>query len=125
MRLIGAWSHAVIDYLMVIFLIIGPSVAGFAGRQATMAYVLAVTLFILALLTRFPLGILKIVRFPLHGAVELLLALLVLVLPWLANFARGVHSRNFFVFIGFLMLVIWLMTDFRGLRNRQPMNQAQ
>ncbi len=125
MRLIGAWSHAIIDYLMVILLIIGPSVAGFAGRQATLAYVLAATLLILALLTRFPLGVLKVVRFPLHGAVELLLAIMIFILPWLANFARGVHSRNFFLFVGFLMLVIWFMTDFRGLRTSSPTNQAQ
>ncbi len=121
MRLIGAWSHSIIDYLMVILMVIGPSVWGFAGRQATLAYVLAATLFILTLLTRHPLGVMKIVRFPLHGAVELLLVLLLLILPWLANFARGVHSRNFYVGIGVLMLAVWFMTDFRGLRG----NRAQ
>ncbi len=125
MRLIGIWSHAIIDYLMVIILIIGPSVAGFVGRQATMAYLLAATLLILALLTRFPLGVAKIIRFPLHGAIELMFAVLLLVLPWLANFARGIHSRNFFLLFGVVMLVIWFMTDFRGLRNRPATNQAQ
>jgi hypothetical protein len=118
MRLIGAWSHAIIDYLLVIFLFIGPSVAGFSGRQATMCYVLAWTLLVLALLTRYPLGALKALRFPLHGAVELLLAAMLLILPWLADFARGIKSRNFFVLIGLVMLIIWFMTDFRGIRER-------
>jgi hypothetical protein len=38
-------------------------------------------------------------------------------LPWLANFSAGVHSRNFFVLIGLLIGVIWLLTDYRGLRS--------
>ena len=125
MRLIGAWSHAIIDYLMVMILIVGPGVAGFAGRQATMAYVLAATIFILAVLTRFPLGVIKVLRFSVHGAVELAIALMILILPWLANFAHGIHSRNFYVLIALMMLAIWLMTDFRGLRDHPPANQAQ
>ena len=124
-RLIGAWSHAILDYLMVIILIFGPGVAGFAGRQATMSYVLAAILLVLALLTRFPLGLLRVIRFAVHGALELVIAILILILPWLANFAKGIHSRNFFVLIGLLMLAFWFMTDFRGLRGQPPSNQAQ
>lgn len=117
-RSIGARSHGIIDYLMVIVLTIGPTVAGFAGRQATLAYVLAVTLLLLAVLTRFPLGVVKVVSFPTHGAIELLIGLLLLILPWLANFARGIHSRNFYVTIALLLLLIWFLTDFRGVRDR-------
>lgn len=121
MRLIGAWSHSIIDYLIVILMLIGPTVWGFSGRQAGFAYVLAAALFILTFLTRHPLGVVKIVRFPLHGAVELLLVALLFALPWLANFSRGVHSRNFYLGIAALMLAVWFMTDFRGLRE----NRAQ
>ena len=121
MRLIGAWSHSIIDYLIVILMLIGPTVWGFNGRQARFAYILAITLLVLTVLTRHPLGIMKFLRFPLHGAVELLLGLLLLALPWLANFSRGVHSRNFFLGIAALMLAVWFMTDFRGLRE----NRAQ
>src|SRR5438034_10350010 len=117
-RSIGAWSHGIIDYLMVILLVIGPSVVGFAGRQATLAYVLAAVLFALAFLTRFPLGAIRHVGFATHGFVELLLGVLLVILPWIANFSRGIHSRNFYVLIGVLMLVVWALTDFRGVRDR-------
>ncbi len=100
---------------MAIIFAAGPSFAGFAGRQATYAYLLAAVLFVLGLL-----GLLKIIRLVIHGAIELLLALLILFLPWLANFSRGVHSRNFFVLVAVLMLAIWFMTDFRGVRDRAP-----
>ena len=117
-RTMGNWSHAICDYAMVILLAMGPSIAGFTGRQATWSYLFAVLLLVLTLATRSPLGIFKIVSFPLHGAVELLLALLLLVLPWLANFSNGVHSRDFYVATAILMLALWFLTDFRQKRGR-------
>ena len=117
MRLIGAWSHAIIDYALVTFMFIGPSIAGFTGPQATMAHTLGWTLLVLSLLTRYPLGVLRAIRFPVHGVVEVLIALMFLILPWLANFAKGIHSRNFYVLISLVMLVICFMTDFRGRRD--------
>jgi hypothetical protein len=117
LRSIGSWSHGIIDYAMVVLLFIGPRMIGFSGRQATFCYILAVVHLALTLLTRFPLGVLKIVGFPLHGAVEFLAAIVVLALPWIAAFARGVLSRNFFVSIGLLLFFVWLLTDYRGLRG--------
>ena len=104
---------------MVVILAIGPTVAGFTGPQATLTYVLAAVLFVLTIFTRFPLGVLKVIGFPTHGAIECLIGVLLVVFPWLANFARGTLSRNFFVLIGVLLLVIWALTDFRGMRNRR------
>ena len=116
-RSIGAFPHGVIDYLMVVILVIGPGVAGFRGHQATLCYLLAAVHFALTILTRFPLGVLKYIGFPIHGAIEFVVGLLLIVLPWIASFARGVLSRNFFVAIGALILLIWFLTDYRGLRS--------
>src|ERR1051326_4194606 len=114
MRVLGAFSHGVIDYLMVIFLVIGPRIAGFTGRQATMCYGLAVVHFLLTVITRFPLGVLKTLPFWLHGSIEIIVAVLLVILPWLAGFSAGVHSRNFFVAIGVLIALIWALTDYRS-----------
>lgn len=115
-RSIGAIAHGIIDYALVIFLILGPSLAGFRGRQATICYVLAALHLALTLITRFPLGAVKALRLSLHGAIELIVGLLMIVLPWLASFSAGIRSRNFFVAIGLLVVVIWYLTDYRGLR---------
>ena len=112
MRLIGKWSHLVIDVVFIILLVAGPSYAGFAGRQADLTWVLAGAMFMLVAFTLF-----KLLRFPFHGAIEILIALLILIFPWIANFARGVHSRNFYLFTGIFMLAIWVMTDFRSVRS--------
>ena len=111
-RSIGAVSHGILDYALAIILAAGPSVAGFTGRQALWCYLFAVVLFVLALLTQA-----KFVRLPVHGAVEMLLAILLILMPWIGNFSRGVKSRNFYVAVGVLMIVLWALTDFRGRRG--------
>ena len=103
---------------MVVLLAAGPSIGGFAGRQAVFAYLLAAALFLLAIGTRSPLGVFKAVSLAVHGAIELVFILLLLTLPWIANFSRGVLSRNFYVAMAVLMLVLWFLTDFRGVRTR-------
>jgi hypothetical protein len=119
-RSIGAVSHGIIDYALAILLAAGPSIAGFTGRQATWSYLFAGVLFAMAVVTRYPLGIVKILGLAVHGFVELLIAISLIAAPWFGNFARGVLSRNFFVTIGLMMLVFWFLTDFRGVRDRPP-----
>ena len=125
MKVLGAFSHGVIDYLMVIILAIGPGVAGFTGKPAaTMCYALALVHFLLTIITRFPLGVLKTLPFWLHGTVEIVVAVLLVILPWLANFpagVKGIAARNFFVAIGVLIAVIWALTNYRsGGREAAP-----
>jgi hypothetical protein len=121
MRVIGPLAHGIIDYAMVIILAMGPTVAGFRGKQALICYALAFVHFLLTIITRFPLGVSKALPFPMHGAIELVVSIMLIVLPWLANFSAGVNSRNFFVAIGLMILIIWLLTDFR---SRRPAGRA-
>ncbi len=115
---IGAVSHGILDYAIAILLIIGPSVAGFAGVKATWAYIFGGLLFVMALLTRYPLGVIKIVGLALHGFVELLLIACLIGAPWFGSFTNGVTSPRFYWMIGLMMLVLWALTDFRGVRDR-------
>ena len=119
-RSIGAVSHGIIDYALAILLAAGPTIAGFNGRQATWAYLFAAVLFVLAVMTRYPLGIVRVIGLGIHGFVELVLACCLIAAPWYGNFIAGVHSRNFYWMMGLVMLVLWALTDFRGIRNRPP-----
>jgi hypothetical protein len=117
-RSIGAVSHGIIDYALAILLLAGPSVAVFAGSKATWAYIFGGVLLAMAILTRYPLGIVKIIGLRIHGFIELLLAICLIAAPWYGNFTSGVTAPRFFVMLGLLMLVLWFLTDFRGVRDR-------
>src|SRR5437762_6751140 len=111
-RSIGSVSHGILDYALAIILAIAPSTIHFAGRQALWCYLFAALLILMAVLTQA-----KFLRLAIHGVVELVLACLIVVLPWVAGFERGVLSRDFYVAIGLLMIVLWALTDFRGRRG--------
>jgi hypothetical protein len=117
-RAIGPHSHAVLDYAFVIFLFIGPQMIGFVGRQARFCWILGAVHLLLTLTSRQPLALFRIVGMPLHAVLELAAGVLLLVLPWIADFSRGVLSRNFFTGIALLYLIVWFFTDYRGLRSR-------
>lgn len=118
MKVIGPLVHGVLDYLTVVLFAIAPSVVGFSGKQAIICYALAIIHLLLTLVTRFPLGALKIVGLPIHGGIEAIVSLLLIALPWIAGFSNGILSRNFYVCIGLLIGLIWLLTDYRNLRGR-------
>ena len=111
-RSIGPISHAILDYAFAVLIAIAPRVVGFGGRQAMWCYIFAALMLALALLTQF-----RLVGFVSHGIVELTLAIVMLVLPWVAGFSRGVLSRNFYLFMGLLLIALWALTDFRGVRS--------
>ena len=114
MYFINSTAHGVLDYLTVVIFAVGPTMAGFSGRQATICYLLAVVHLLLTLITRFPLGVWKTVPLPLHGSVELIVSLFLVALPWIAGFSAGVLSRNFFVAMGLVVFLVWLISDYRG-----------
>ena len=118
-RSIGPAMHGVLDYLFVILLAIGPGVTGFAPStaQAKFCWAIAALLLIVSLLTRYPLGVKKIVGFVSHAIIEMAIVVALLVLPWTRSFSSGVLSRDFFITIGVLLAVIWALTDFRNLRG--------
>jgi hypothetical protein len=118
MRSIGPGMHGVIDYASVIILAVAPRVTGFTGKQAWICYALAVVHLALTILTRFPLGWVKAIGFPIHGAIEFLVSILLIAMPWMANFSRGVLSTRFFVYFGVLLFVIWFLTDYRNVRGK-------
>jgi len=123
-RTLGAVSHGIIDYVLAILLLFGPEIGRFTGRQAILCRILAALLFLLALLTRYPLGVFRQIGFVSHGIIELLLGVVVLVVPWTRGFSQGVLSRRFFVAMALLILVVWVLTDFRAIRGRAAGREA-
>lgn len=115
LRLLSPKTHGFLDYLIALFFFVGPHVTGFAqGRAATFSTMIGVAFLLLAIITRTPAGFFKTLPFSVHGAIELFIAVLLVILPWLAAFASGVKSRNYFLFMGLIVGMLWLVTDFRA-----------
>lgn len=116
MNFLSPRIHGILDYLTAGMFALAPTYLQAEGSQvAIMAcYVVAGTLLLVSLLTRYPLGALRVIPFPVHGKIEFLAAAGLCALPWLGGFDGLPLSRAFFLYSGLSLLTLWLITDYRG-----------
>ena len=110
---ISARVHGVLDYAVVAVFLNAPMVFGF--RQtigAAIAYWLTGIHLLMTGLTDFPLGAFKWIPFKIHGAIELVAGLFVLIAPWIFGLSALANARNFFVAMGVIILVVVALTDY-------------
>lgn len=121
---ISARVHGVLDYVAVAAFLNAPLVLGFKHTTASViAYWLCGIHLLLTGCTDFPLGAFKWIPFRIHGAIELVAGLFVVVAPWIFSFGNLPGARNFFVVMGLIILVIAALTDYAArveLPARQP-----
>ncbi len=111
MKILSPKIHGYLDFLTVIIFALAPTVFGFDGLPATISYILAVVHLLLTLATAFPLGIVKIVPLLVHGGIELIVAVALVILPFILGFTEA--ARNFFIGIGIVIFIVWLISDCR------------
>jgi len=114
MQILSPRGHGYVDYLVVIGFFSGPRVFEFDGVAATIAYVLAGAHLVLTLATAFPLGLVRIVPFPLHGIIEFFVGVVLLGLPWAAGFSGNEMAKLFFLCAGATVILAFLVTDYRA-----------
>jgi hypothetical protein len=113
MRIIDARVHGLLDLAFVLIFLLAPLVYGLGGSPAAISYALAAVHLVLTLLTRYPMGLRKVISFVAHGIVELLVGVFLVILPTIVGYAPGSPARRFYTLIGAVILVIWILTDYR------------
>lgn len=113
MRILDARVHGLLDLALVVIFLLAPLVYGLGGSPAAIAFLLAAVHLILTLLTRFPMGLSKLIPFWVHGLIELFVGVFLVILPTIAGYAPGSPARRFYTVIGAVILVIWVLTDYR------------
>jgi hypothetical protein len=109
---ISARAHGVLDYATVAAFLNAPLVLGFGGTPAVIVYWLAGIHLLMTGCTDFPLGVFKWIPFKIHGAIELVAAVLLIVAPWIFGFSDVYVARNFFVALAVIIFVVVAFTDY-------------
>lgn len=119
-KLLPAWFHAFADYAVGILLIaVALAVNGSAGAVATGVVVGAVVLLVSAL-TRYPLGIKKVLPFTVHSAGDYLAAALLIVAPFALGFAGAEGGiAAFYTVMGVAVLAVSLITNYQYSPKRE------
>ena len=114
MRFISARIHGMLDFVVVLLFLLGPLVMGLGGSPAAISYTLAVVHLLMTLMTRFPAGRWKTIPFFVHGIVELIVGIALLILPSFEGYSPGSPARQFYLAMGAVILVVWALTAYRG-----------
>src|SRR5690348_11331327 len=88
--------HGVLDYLWSLVYWFAPEMLGFADDQAATVFskIRAGSMVPAGLMTRYELGLIKIIPFNVHLLLDLGGALVGLAAPWLLGFAKNEKARN-------------------------------
>ena len=123
-KFLPAWFHAIADYAVGVLLIVVALVDnGSTGAVATGVVVGAVVLVVSAL-TRYPLGIVKVLPFPVHSGGDYLAAALLIAAPFALNFASAEGGMAaFYVVMGVAVLAVSLITNYQYSPKRQASTQ--
>lgn len=121
MKFLSPQVHGVLDYLLGALFIGAPFWLDFVSPLAQIiSLAVGATVLLLSLMTRYPLGVLRVIPFPVHGAVEFVAALALIAMPWIAGFDGVPPARNFFVGTGVALFAVWLVTDYKAAELTTP-----
>ena len=114
MKFLDPRTHGLLDYLTVLILAMAPAVLGFEGTPALISYLVALALLVVSLLTAYPISVATVIPFRLHGGIQLLLGIVLVLAPSLLSFSPFDNARPFFAVTGLLMGLLFACTDYKG-----------
>jgi hypothetical protein len=102
--------HGVLDYGVVVIFALAPGLLGIAGLAALLCYALAVIHLLMTALTDMPLGIVKVLPIRLHGTIELIVGLALIVVAW--TIPALVSGQLFFTLMGAIIFFVWVSSNY-------------
>ena len=113
-RLLPAWFHAVADYAVAASLIVVALAVGGSGKAVGAGVTIGLVVLAVSMLTRYPLGVVKVLPFTVHSAGDYLAAALLVASPFALGFR---HSDSglaaFYMVAGLAVLAVSLVTNYQ------------
>ncbi len=113
--------HAVLDYGYAALFAAAPELVSFTEEEtaAHLARVVSGGVFATSLVTRYELGLVKILPFKEHLAADVAVGLLTLAAPFAFGFSGNKRARNFFVGMGAFSVMAGLLTEPEEMRDEE------
>ncbi|WP_442794285.1 hypothetical protein [Pelobium manganitolerans] len=109
---INSKTHAILDYLLVLFVWLAPSLLGLPHVAASLSYGLGAIHLALTVCTHYEYGLIRFIHLKVHGGVELALAIILIPIAFYLNTIEGEFARNYFFGLTIVILLMWLLSDY-------------
>jgi hypothetical protein len=119
-RLLPAWLHAVADYAVGGTLIIAALAVGGSNKAVAAGVVVGAVVLAVSMLTKYPLGVVKVLPFTVHSAGDYLAAALLVISPFALNFNKSDTGLTaFYIVAGIAVLAVSLITNYQYSEKRE------
>jgi hypothetical protein len=109
-RILKPTIHGVLDYVTILIFALAPTLLQLSGTAMIVCYVLAAAHLLLTAATKFPLGLIKVLAFQVHGMVEFFVALFLLVGGYFLG--GSTPGKAFLIGAGAVILIVFVTTDY-------------
>ena len=118
-RLLPAWFHAIADYAVGFALIIVAIASGASGKAVAVGVVVGAVVLLVSMLTKYPLGVKKVLPFTVHSGGDYLAAALLLVSSFALDFRDSDSGLAvFYIVAGIAVLAVSLVTNYQYSEKR-------
>lgn len=116
MKVLDPMEHGVIDYASAGSMMLSPWLFGFRGnkRAKISAIGSGAAILGLSLMTRYPLGVFKLISFPTHGVIETVAGIMTAAAPWTMGFSHDKSACRTHLLSGLGTLAVVAMTDYQA-----------
>lgn len=112
-KVLNSKLHGAIDYVVVLFLWLSPSLFGLNPTISLLTYILGGVHLSLTALTNYHYGIFKVVPLVWHGRIELIVALALMASPLVLIKADQPFIDDYFMAVfGVTVLITWAISDY-------------
>jgi hypothetical protein len=119
-RFLPAWFHGIADYAVGTLLIVVALAAGGSAEATATGVVVGAVVLAVSALTRYPLGIAKVLPFPVHSGGDYLAAALLVGAPFALDFTETDGGlAAFYVLTGLAVLAVSLVTNYQYSPKRE------
>lgn len=118
MNLISSKIHGILDYLVVIFLWVSPTLFGLPENTAVFTYILGAIHLVLTILTNFEYGLIRFIPLKIHGTIELIVSLALVGFAFYMGNLEGDLARNFYLGFAIAVFLVWVFSDYTNKPER-------
>ena len=113
-KILPAWFHAIADYAVGALLIVVALSVGGSGKAVAAGVVVGAVVLVVSMLTKYPLGVAKVLPFTVHSAGDYLAAALLIVSPFALKFNHTDSGLTaFYIAGGLAVLAVSLITNYQ------------